>query len=51
LPSAGANITNLKIGARATFSSGSSVYVGWGRALTDAKWYRNILRFEYRFSR
>jgi len=42
------NIVNVKIGARATWSNGSSVYFGYGHALTDADWYEDIMRFEYR---
>ena len=50
LPAAGTNIANLKIGARATIDTRSSIYIGWGRALTDAQWYSSIVRFEYRHS-
>jgi hypothetical protein len=46
----GTNIVNLKIGARATMDTRSSIYVGWGRVLTDARWYRSIVRFEYRYA-
>jgi len=42
------NIVNLKIGGRLGFRDTSSIYVGYGRALTDAVWYRNIFRVEYR---
>lgn len=42
------NIVNLKIGARTTISGRSSFYFGFGFGLTDAKWYDDILRFEYR---
>jgi hypothetical protein len=28
----------------------SSFYVGYGFAMTDAAWYTDILRFEYRWS-
>lgn len=42
------NIVNLKFGARALVDGRHSVYVGYGRALTDAWWYRNVLRLEYR---
>jgi hypothetical protein len=45
----GINIVNVKFGARTTFDNGSSVYVGYGRGLTDAVWYRNIFRVEYRY--
>ena len=46
----GINVVNLKFGARASWSNGSSVYGGYGRALTDAVWYEDIFRFEYRLS-
>ena len=42
------NIVNLKIGARTTVNGRSSFYVGYGFGLTDATWYDDILRFEYR---
>jgi hypothetical protein len=45
----GTNIVNLKFGARITVDRGS-FYVGYGHALTDASWYDDIVRFEYRFS-
>jgi hypothetical protein len=45
----GTDIVNLKIGARITVDRGS-FYVGYGHALTDATWYDDIVRFEYRFS-
>ena len=46
---AGTNIVNLKIGGRIAWGE-SSLYAGWGRALTTASWYDEIVRFEYRFS-
>ena len=46
----GTNIVNLKFGGRITFKNQSSFYVGYGKALTDAKWYSDIVRFEYRYS-
>ncbi len=46
----GTNIVNLKFGARTSWGPGSSIYAGYGRALTDAVWYDEIVRFEYRFS-
>jgi hypothetical protein len=46
---ADSNIVNLKIGARTTVGR-NSLYVGYGRALTDAVWYRDIVRIEYRYS-
>jgi hypothetical protein len=46
----GINIVNLKIGARVSWNNRGSVYVGWGHALTDASWYEDIIRFEFRKS-
>ncbi len=46
----GINIVNLKFGARAAWGRGNSVYAGYGRALTEADWYNDIVRVEYRFS-
>jgi len=44
----GTNIVNLKLGARTLLNDGSSFYFGYGFALTDARWYSDIIRFEYR---
>lgn len=49
LDASGTNIVNLKVGGRLSFDAGS-IYVGYGHALTDATWYDDILRFEYRYS-
>ena len=50
-PSAsGTNIVNLKIGARMGFGRSSSLYVGYGKALTSADWYDQIVRVEYRYA-
>ena len=46
----GTNIVNLKFGARIGWKDDSSFYVGYGKALTDAKWYSDIVRLEYRYS-
>lgn len=46
----GTNIVNIKFGARTSWDSGGSFYVGYGRVLSDAAWYQDILRFEYRYS-
>ena len=46
----GTNIVNIKFGARATWANGTSIYGGYGRELTDADWYDDIVRFEYRLS-
>jgi hypothetical protein len=45
----GTNIVNMKFGSRWTIGDRNSIYVGYGRALTDADWYRDIVRVEYRF--
>jgi hypothetical protein len=45
----GTNIVNLKIGGRVSVDGRNSLYFGYGLALTDAVWYDDILRFEYRY--
>jgi hypothetical protein len=45
---AGINVLNAKLGARVSFSNGSSFYAGYGRGLTSDIWYRNLFRIEYR---
>jgi hypothetical protein len=45
----GTNIVNLKMGVRVGIDRGS-FYAGYGHALTDAAWYTDIVRFEYRYS-
>ncbi len=44
----GTNIVNLKVGGRLLFGTRGSLYVGYGHALTDATWYDDIVRVEYR---
>ena len=44
----GTKIYNVKFGARVMFNDRGSFYVGYGKALTDAVWYDDIVRFEYR---
>jgi hypothetical protein len=46
----GINIVNLKAGARTTVGRHQSFYVGFGQALTQDRWYRHIIRFEYRYT-
>jgi hypothetical protein len=46
----GTNIVNLKLGARMSFPHKNSIYVGWGKAITSADWYDEIVRVEYRRS-
>jgi hypothetical protein len=50
LNASGINIVNLKIGARMEFRAHNSLYVGYGKALTSADWYNQIVRVEYRYS-
>lgn len=45
---AGINVFNAKLGARASFADGSSIYAGYGRGITSDIWYRNLFRIEYR---
>jgi hypothetical protein len=49
-PANGINILDFKVGARVTVDGTHSVYGGFGHALTDATWYDDIVRIEYRFS-
>jgi Putative MetA-pathway of phenol degradation len=44
----GTDIVNMKFGGRVTIRDRNSFYVGYGRGLTDADWYRDIVRVEYR---
>ena len=46
----GTDIVNLKVGVRTSIGAHNSIYVGYGRALTDAWWYKEIVRAEYRYS-
>jgi hypothetical protein len=54
--SSGETIVNGKVGVRISFGpatqpgyiSGSSLYLGYSRALTGDVWYKNMLRVEYR---
>lgn len=49
-PAEGVNIVNLKVGGRFVMRDRSSIYIGYGKALTDDVWYDDLFRFEYRFS-
>jgi hypothetical protein len=44
----GTNIVNIKIGTRMSFLAENSIYVGYGKALSSADWYDQIVRIEYR---
>jgi len=46
----GTNIMNLKAGARITIGNHSSLYAGYGRAITQMYWYLKIFRIEYRYA-
>jgi hypothetical protein len=46
----GTSIVNFKIGGRVSIDDLHSIYVGYGHALTDATWYDDIVRLEYRYS-
>ncbi|MCI0699505.1 MAG: hypothetical protein L0241_00270, partial [Planctomycetia bacterium] len=61
LSSSGTTIVNAKLGVRVGFGqlsncspyaspylTRSDLYVGYGRALTGAVWYEDLLRVEYR---
>ena len=49
LTTSGVNIVNAKIGARLSFASHNSIYVGFGHAITRSQWYADIFRLEYRY--
>jgi hypothetical protein len=44
----GDTIVNIKLGTRVVFGEHNDIYVGYGRALTGAVWYKDMLRLEYR---
>lgn len=46
----GTNIVNIKTGLRFGIGTHSSVYVGFGQALTHDDWYKHLVRLEYRFT-
>ena len=46
----GTNIVNVKIGARTGIGAHSSFYIGYGHAVTNADWYEQIVRAEYRYT-
>jgi len=49
LDSADGHIINLKGGFRTTIGNNTSIYAGYGHALTNANlWYNEIFRFEFR---
>jgi hypothetical protein len=46
----GINIVALKVGAHTSIGKHNSFYVGGGYAVTHSRWYKDILRIEYRYS-
>ena len=45
---AATTIVNLKVGVRTMFkSNGSTLYLGYGHALTGQSWYQDLARIEY----
>ena len=46
---AGTNIVNVKIGARISFHKHQSIYLGYGEAVTNSRWYKEIMRLEYKY--
>jgi hypothetical protein len=46
----GNTIINGKIGVRTYFGEWSDLYIGYGRALTGDRWYKDIVRVEYRIN-
>jgi hypothetical protein len=47
----GDTIINLKLGLRGRIGPNADMYVGWGHALTDQRWYQDIIRVEFRIFR
>ena len=47
---AGDTIVNGKVGVRTYFGEGSDLYIGYGHALTGDRWYKDIIRVEYRLA-
>jgi hypothetical protein len=45
---AGNTIVNGKIGFRTYFGDRQDLYVGYGHCVTEEKWYKDIVRVEYR---
>jgi hypothetical protein len=49
LDSGGTNVVNLKLGARIDLGEQAGLFVGYGRAVTGERWYRDIVRVEFRW--
>ncbi len=50
LEAGGDTIVNAKLGLRVFMGANSSFYAGYGRALTGEVWYKDTMRFEYRWN-
>ena len=46
----GKDIVNIKIGLRMSIGFHNSFYIGYGHSVTNADWYKQIARFEYRYT-
>jgi hypothetical protein len=49
LDSGGTTVVNLKLGARLDLSDRAGFYAGYGRAVTGERWYRDVVRVEFRW--
>jgi len=49
LDAGGTNAVNLKVGARLDLGERAGLYAGYGRAITGERWYRDVLRLEFRW--
>jgi hypothetical protein len=49
LDAGGTNVVNLKVGARLDVGDRAGFYAGYGRALTGQRWYRDVVRVEFRW--
>jgi hypothetical protein len=45
----GTNVVNVKIGARLDIGDRAGFYAGYGRTVTGDRWYRDVLRIEFRW--
>ncbi len=46
----GETIVNVKFGLRTYVNPQEDYYIGWGHSLTGHRWYREVIRLEYRRS-
>jgi hypothetical protein len=49
LDSGGTTVVNVKLGARLDLGDRAGLYVGYGRAVTGERWYRDVVRVEFRW--